>query len=330
MDDREIMVSITMISYNHEPYIRQCLDSILSQKVNFRYEVIIGEDCSPDNSRAILKEYEEKYPDIFVMLYNERNLGVSQNSANVKKHIRGKYVVGGETDDFWTDEKRLQKQVDFLESHPNYVAVGCNFYNCDVKGENFYKQLFRWQVNKAYYLKDYLRYGYTLHGNTLMYRNVLPYNDEKYLVLRKAIPTMGDVITRVLLYDKGGIFVLPDVMHAHRAGEATPTSFTVGERSKSIQHSYMYCKMVDELEKYLDNKYDLAELKANRAAAQIMKKRVSKHKIDKKEYKEYFNSLEPRVRRLARRRFVQKFFRYYLHRVMIKINRNHKKQLINK
>lgn len=324
MDNREIMVSISMISYNHEPYLRKCLDSILMQKVNFRYEVIIGEDCSPDNSRAILKEYEEKYPDIFVMFYNEKNMGVSANSANIKKHIRGKYVVGGETDDFWTDEYRLQKQFDFLESHPEYVAVASNFYNVGADGYNFSQQLFDWQVDRTYSLKDYLKYGYTLHGNTFMYRNVLPFNSDKYLELRKTIPTMGDVITRVMLYDKGYIFVMPDIMHAHRSGFANPTSYSSRGRAKSIEHSYMYNKMVDALEIYFDNKYDLSQLKANRAAAQIIMKRIDKCPIDKSEYKEYLNSLGRKVKWTAKRRFWQKLFRNLLHRVMRKICKKYK------
>lgn len=324
MDNREIMVSVTMISYNHAPYLRQCLDSILMQKVNFRYEVIIGEDCSPDNSREILKEYEAKYPDIFVMLYNEQNMGVSQNSANVKKHIRGKYVVGGETDDFWTDKNRLQKQFDFLETHPEYVAVASNFYHVDSDGHNFSVQLFDWQVDRAYCLKDYLKYGYTLHGNTIMYRNVLPYTEQKYLELRKTTPTMGDVIARVLLYDKGGIYVLPDIMHAHRSGLANPTSYSFNNFTKSIIHSRMYCKMVDELEKYFDGKYDLSPLKANRTASQIMLKKTSKNLVNMAEYKDFIKSLSPKVRRLSKRRVWQKFLRQLLHRIVRKFSKKYK------
>lgn len=327
MDNRQIMVSITMISYNHEPYLRKCLDSILAQKVNFRYQVIIGEDCSPDNSRVILKEYEQKYPDIFLMIYNEKNLGSTQNSINVKQYIEGKYVICGETDDFWTDEYRLQKQFDFLEKHPDYVAVGSNFYSVDASGQNFSVQLFKWQVDKTYCLKDYLRYGYTLHGNTFMHRNILPYKDEKYKELRRNTPTMGDVITRVLLYDKGNIFVLPDVMHAHRGGEANVTSFSYTNRARSIEYSYMYCKMVDALEKYLNFKYDLSLLKANRSAGLMMLKRIHHYDIDKGEYKKYLQSLGKKTLRKTERRFWQKLFRSVLHklaRIFNKKYRTHK------
>ncbi len=324
MDNREIMVGVSMICYNHGPYLRKCLDSIINQKVNFRYQVVIGEDCSTDNSREILKEYEAKYPDIFVMIYNEKNLGPSGNSINVKKMVRGKYLVGGETDDFWTDEYRLQKQVDFLENNPDYVAVGSNYYNVDADGNNFVKGLFNYQVNKSYELKDYLRYGYILHGNTLMYRNVLDFSSEKYLKMRQSSTTMGDVITRVRLYDAGKIFVMPECMHAHRSGSATPSSFSYTSKSKALYYTKMYVQIVDALEEYFEGKYDLQDLKANRIGALMQMKYIFKNNIDNKEYAEFIKSLPKKLRRKSRMRFVQKTMRKALHKFLRLLNVNSK------
>ncbi len=324
MDNREIMVGISLICYNHAPFLRKCLDSILMQKVNFRYQVVIGEDCSTDNSREILKEYEEKYPDIFVMVYNERNLGPSGNNINVHKYLSGKYIVGGETDDFWVDENRLQKQFDFLESHPEYVAVGSNLYNVDAEGKKAKIALLDYQVNKCYELKDYLKYGMILHGNTFMRRNVIPFHSEKYLKLRSVATTMGDIITRVSLYDQGKIFIMPDIMHAHRSGATTPSSFSYTSRTRALEYTKMYCRIVDALEVYFDGKYDLYELKANRIAALMELKNIHKHNIDKKEYQEYFRTLPKKISRKARRRFVQKLSRKVLHKVIRLFNKKYK------
>ena len=329
MDDREILVGISMICYNHGPFLRKCLDSVVAQKTNFRFQVVIGEDCSTDNSREILKEYEEKYPDIFTMIYNEKNMGASLNSANIKKYLKGKYRVGCESDDFWVDEYRLQKQVDFLEAHPEYVAVGSNYYCTNAEGEMGRVELFPWQVNRSYELKDFLKYGFIIHGNTVMYRDVLPFTEEKYLNLRKTIPTMGDVITRTLLYDKGKFFLLPDVMHAHRSGETTPTSFSYSNRTRAIEYSYMYCKMVDAIEEYLDNRYDLSELKANRTAALMMLKRINRYPVDKVEYKKYCQSLSKKTARRARRRFLQKIFRMWLHKFFRLFNKKYRMHKID-
>ena len=324
MDDREILVGISMICYNHGPFLRKCLDSVVAQKTNFRFQVVIGEDCSTDNSREILKEYEEKYPDIFLMIYNEKNMGVSLNSANVKKYLKGKYIVGCESDDFWTDEYRLQKQVDFLEAHPEYVAVGSNYYCTSAEGDMGRVELFPWQTNREYQLKDFLKYGFIIHGNTVMYRNVLPFTEEKYLNLRKKIPTMGDVITRTLLYDKGKFFLLPDVMHAHRSGETTPSSFSYSNRTRAIEYSYMYCKMVDAIEEYFDHKYDLSALKANRTAALMFFKYARIYQLDKEEYKKYCQSLDKKIARKAKGRFLQKVFRAGLHKFARLFNKKYR------
>ena len=112
---QDILVSIGVVTYNQEKYIKQCIDSILAQKVNFKYELIIGEDCSPDNTRQILLEYKEKYPDIIKLILHDKNVGSGQNGNIVRATAVGKYYAGIEGDDFWIDENKLQKQFDFLE-----------------------------------------------------------------------------------------------------------------------------------------------------------------------------------------------------------------------
>ena len=119
----DIQVSVHMITYNHEPYIRECLESILSQRTDFRFEVVIGEDCSPDNTRAIVLEYQDRYPDIVRVLESTKNLGSNLNAQRVKEACRGKYLAFIEGDDYWNHPRKLQMQYDFLESHPDYGLV---------------------------------------------------------------------------------------------------------------------------------------------------------------------------------------------------------------
>ena len=123
----EIMVSVIIITYNQEQYIRQCLDSVFAQKTNFKFEVIVAEDASPDNTRAILLEYKEKYGDQLVLVLHDENVGPSKNSRSAREVVQGKYVTGLEGDDYWTDEYKLQKQFDILENHPQYSAVCCDY-----------------------------------------------------------------------------------------------------------------------------------------------------------------------------------------------------------
>lgn len=111
------------MSYNLEKYIAEALDSILMQKVNFKYNIVVGEDCSTDNTRQILQEYASKYPDKFTLLLHKKNLGVVANFATTLKSCQGKYIALLDGDDYWTDPFKLQKQVDFLESNKDYFEL---------------------------------------------------------------------------------------------------------------------------------------------------------------------------------------------------------------
>lgn len=132
---RDVMLSICVPVYNHERYIVQALDSILMQKTQYSYEVLVGEDCSTDNTRLVLKEYEKKHPNKFNILYRNKNMYSEEinNNLDLMLRSRGKYLVVLEGDDYWEDEYKIEKQISFLESHPEYIAVA---HNCIVVDEN--------------------------------------------------------------------------------------------------------------------------------------------------------------------------------------------------
>lgn len=111
-------VSVTMLTYNHERYIAQAIESVLMQKVNFEYELIIGEDGSIDNTPSIVSSFQDRYPHRIRLLLSEKNLGVIRNSRRVMEACRGEYIAHLDGDDYWTSPDKLQKQVDFLDTHP--------------------------------------------------------------------------------------------------------------------------------------------------------------------------------------------------------------------
>lgn len=127
----EPLLSIVTITYNHEPYIRKCIEGVLMQQVNFPIEFIIAEDCSTDGTLTICKEYSEKYPDLIKLITSENNVGATANERRAMKAAKGKYIAFCEGDDYWTDPLKLQKQVDFLEEHPEYSVTfhRCKHYN---------------------------------------------------------------------------------------------------------------------------------------------------------------------------------------------------------
>ncbi len=114
------MVSVRLLTYNHEKYIAQCIEGALMQKTNFPFEILIGEDCSTDGTREIVFSYQQKFADVIRVVTSEKNIGGNQNSFRLQQACRGKYHAMCEGDDYWIDPLKLQKQVDFMEAHPDY------------------------------------------------------------------------------------------------------------------------------------------------------------------------------------------------------------------
>ena len=136
MDFREsIKVSVLIPVYNHGMYLEQCIQSVVHQKTDFSYEVLVGEDCSSDNSRSLLKKMEAELSNNFTILYRQANLGMVKNISDLMERARGTYQILLEGDDYWTDTHKLQYQVDFMEHHAEYSAVGHSCIVVDKNGE---------------------------------------------------------------------------------------------------------------------------------------------------------------------------------------------------
>jgi glycosyltransferase involved in cell wall biosynthesis len=124
---KEPLVSVHMITYNHEAYLTDAIEGVVRQKTEYPFELIIGEDCSKDKTRGIALAYQRRHPDKIAVLYSGSNVGPFANSRRVHLKQRGKYVALCEGDDYWHDPLKLQKQVSFLESHPDHVLVHSAF-----------------------------------------------------------------------------------------------------------------------------------------------------------------------------------------------------------
>lgn len=137
MENRSCLVSVLCTAYNHEEYIRSALEGFVNQKTDFGYEVLINDDASTDKTAEIIREYEEKYPDIIRPIYQQENQfskGIGYLYENLFfPQARGKYLAFCEGDDYWTDDTKLQQQADFMEAHPDYSACVHNtlLHYCD-------------------------------------------------------------------------------------------------------------------------------------------------------------------------------------------------------
>ena len=130
------VVSISVVTYNHADFIQQCLEGLISQKTNFPFEILLGEDDSKDTTRSICLDYAERYPNLIRLFLHSRDTVITINDKptgrfnfiNNIKSAKGKYIAICEGDDYWTDQYKLQKQVNFLENNSGYTLV---FNNCN-------------------------------------------------------------------------------------------------------------------------------------------------------------------------------------------------------
>lgn len=118
MNDKNLMFSVSLITYNQEEYIAQTIESIVNQKHDYPYELIIGDDASHDKTPEIIREYAEKYPNIIKPIFNQTNMGILKNFSNVLSHCKGKYIMECAGDDWWLSGK-VQKQISFMEENPD-------------------------------------------------------------------------------------------------------------------------------------------------------------------------------------------------------------------
>ncbi len=166
------LVSVAMPVYNHGAHIAKALDSILMQKADFDIEIVISDDYSTDNTREILKVYNEKYPDKIKLLLAEKNRGVNYSALDVFKNCNGKYIAFLEGDDYWINENKLQKQIDFLEQNPEYI--GC-FHDAEIVSTPEADILKHNQYHQEYkYYSQFNRFRSDFYPGDVIERNIIP------------------------------------------------------------------------------------------------------------------------------------------------------------
>ena len=176
-------ISVAVITYNQQDTIAQTLDSILCQKGDFDLEVVIGEDCGTDNTWAICHEYAERYPEQVVLLENTHNLGIMANFARVMKACTGEYVGICAGDDYWCDEQKLQKQLDYLTAHPECGVCTTGGYRYLVRRNQMIDGIEPWfpmengDVRSFYFNSNHKEGVYAAPLTMLFRRELLQYMD---------------------------------------------------------------------------------------------------------------------------------------------------------
>lgn len=177
MTSNDPLVTVMIITYNHAAYIGAAIDSVLSQKTNFHFNIHVIEDCSTDGTQVVLREYALKHPDQVKLFLNAKNIGFDVTQKNFIrgiKTLRAKYIAVLEGDDLWCYDGKLQHQVDFLEKNPEYVGHAHNtikFYdNHELPSHRF---LYNERISLDHDVHDFIKLRSFFHTTTLLYRNVL-------------------------------------------------------------------------------------------------------------------------------------------------------------
>ncbi len=249
-----------MITYNHEKYIAQAIESALMQKTNFDYEIVIGEDCSTDGTREIVKYYAEKYPEKIRAIFNEKNLGMIPNFINTLNKCRGKYIAMLEGDDYWTDPYKLQKQVDFLESHPDYGLVHTD---CDLIHAKGRKTYFGGRRNKNLIIPQDNFYEELLVHNfiataTVCVRSILLKETIAELKELFLSSMQGDIIAWLKISLNSKIMYINESTAVHRLLEES------AQHSKNIRKRLDFILSSYSVRKFFIHKYGCSEATKNK------------------------------------------------------------------
>lgn len=241
--NKEPLVSIIVLTYNHEQFIRQSLDSILMQEVSFQYEIIIGDDCSPDNTSLILKEYEEKYPELIEVIYRKKNIGGRKNLLDLFKRCRGQYIAQLEGDDFWTASNKLDQQIKFLEANKEFIATAHKTKIVDKYGNLVKDKRYPECTASEYTWKHYKKNIVPGQSASIVMRNFLKekiFNLDLYMQMPTNLPS--DRITFFLLLSYGKIYCFSEAMSAYRYITNEGTSYSA--RIKRDNKKYLVSEEV--------------------------------------------------------------------------------------
>lgn len=237
------LVSVSLICYNQKNYIKQAIDSVLMQKTNFDYEIVLSDDNSTDGTNLICEEYAQRYPDKIRLIKHDHNIGGVRNYLENYKLCNGKYVSYLEGDDFFLDPNKLQKQVDFLENNPDYVICCSHVEIVDENGK-FKGQLFD-DVLDTYTIEK-LCEADVISTPTCMVRNHLIKDIPKWLYEFNGCDWTFDIINA----EYGKIKYMNERLAAYRVhSNGSWSKLSVKQQSKE------FINLATKVDKYLDYKY---------------------------------------------------------------------------
>lgn len=291
-NDATPLVSICCITFNHALYIRKCLDGFLMQRTNFRYEILIHDDCSSDGTEKIIKEYEALYPDILKPIYqieNQFSQGIAINPTYNYNRAKGEFIAFCEGDDYWTDPLKLQKQVDFIKNNNDCDLIYNRVKQYRESDRRFLNKIFGGPFEEFY---DLIRFN-TIPTLTVLLKKSVLQEYLKDIEPEKQNWAMGDYPLWLYISLKGKIRFLPEAVGVYRILQESNSHFTDYQKEKNWISSNFKMKKYF-LQRYGDrNKLGKLENEKCRALLALdihfKKKNADKYfkKINEKDFKTY-------------------------------------------
>lgn len=253
----EPIISIVCNTYNHEQYVRETLEGFLKQKTKYSFEILIYDDASSDNTANIIKEYEKKYPDIIKPIYqtiNQYSQGLKPARQN-RKRAKGKYIAVCEGDDYWIDENKLQKQVEYMEEHPKCTFCFTNGFN--QYGDEIKEMIVPWNKSSIFYKgKENYNVGELVLLDYIPTASFLYRNGFSFPELSKSAFT-GDLYIELVMTSYGYAHFIDKPMVIYRRDVAGSATNNWGISDKSfVRQCDRFINMFKELRTIFNNQYD--------------------------------------------------------------------------
>ncbi len=257
MRHHPILLSVISQCYNHEPYLYKCLDGFVSQQTNFKFHSVVHDDASTDGSASILRDFVKRHPQIITPIFQTENQYSKKNSQMgpmIRAKLQGKYITWCEGDDYWIDPLKLQKQVDYLEAHPEYAM-------CHTEAKGYYQAEDRYgymhgHLSTREEFDEICTLDSLLDLNSICTATVCMRADCYWEYLAEVNPAeqgwlMGDYPMWLWMAIKYKIYYMPDVTAVYRI---LPES---ASHSKDERKNYRFAKSGCDIKRFFNKKYEL-------------------------------------------------------------------------
>lgn len=284
-----MLVSVIVITYNHEKFLDYAIESVLNQETRFKIEILIGNDCSTDNTKQVLEKY--KNIDNIIIYNRKKNLGANKNLIDLINRAEGRYIALLEGDDYWIDNHKLQKQVDYLEHHPECNSAS----HAHVKVNEYNEELDEYRVSNTeldFTLRDLQKKYWLYQTASLVFKND---HSLDFCEIARLHPVIGDITLSCILLKNGKMHYFPKIMSAYRTVQHNNKSAS-GEIKRNMKNEYL-----NILNLYLNIEKNILYEGAlfNHAVIRV-KEFISTYcltdKIAKEDYKEFMKKIPLKVK----------------------------------